>query len=60
MAGPEWRLLDLKLSSYARAALYLPPILSLKAEGKIPNPFSVVTFEKPTVRITAGKERDFF
>jgi lipoate-protein ligase A len=47
MAGPEWRLLDLELSSYARAALYLPPILSLKAEGKIPNTFALITFEKP-------------
>jgi hypothetical protein len=53
-------LLDLKLSCYARPAFYLPPILSWKAEGKIRNPFPLITFEKPTVRITAGKEDDFF
>jgi hypothetical protein len=53
-------LVDLKLSNDPRAALYLPPNLSLKAEGKTPNAFSLVTLEKPTVRITAGKKRNFF
>jgi len=47
MAGQEWRLLDLKLSSYARAALYLPTILALKAEGKIPNTLAFINFERP-------------
>jgi len=60
MAGPEWRLLDLKLSCCARPALYLPPILFWKAGGKIPNTFSLITFEKPTVQITAAREEEFF
>jgi hypothetical protein len=60
MAGPGWRLLDLKLSCYARPGFYPPPILSWKAEGKIPNPFSLIAFEKPTGQITAAKEDDFF
>lgn len=47
MPGPEWRLLDLKLSSYARAALYLPTILSLKEKNKIPNTLALASFEKP-------------
>jgi hypothetical protein len=31
----------------------------LKAEGKIPNPFSLITFEKPTGRFTVAWEEDF-
>ena len=49
MVEREWRLLDLKLSSYARASLYLPTVLSLKSEGKIPNTLAFITFDKPAV-----------
>jgi len=52
-------LVDLELSSYTQVPLYLPPILSLKAEGKIPSAFSLITFEKPTGRFTAAREEDF-
>jgi len=48
MPGREWRLLELKLSSYARAALYMPTVLALKEEGKIPNTFAWISFEKPS------------
>ncbi len=47
MAGQEWRFLDLKLSSYARAALYLPTILTLREKDKIPNTLTFISFEKP-------------
>lgn len=49
MPEREWRLLDLRISSYARAALYMPTILALKAEGRIPNTLALMTFEKPAV-----------
>jgi len=47
MPGREWRLLELKLSSYARAALYMPTVLTLKEKGKVPNTLAFITFDKP-------------
>lgn len=49
MARQEWRFLDLKLSSYARASLYLPTVLNLRERDKIPNTFAFISFEKPAV-----------
>ena len=49
MAGQEWRFLDLKVSSYARASLYLPAVLSLREKGDIPNTLAVISFAKPAV-----------
>lgn len=49
MAGQEWRFLDLKLSSYARAALYLPTMLTLREKDRIPDTLAFISFEKPAV-----------
>jgi len=49
MPGQEWRFLDLKLSSYARASLYLPTVMSLRERGAIPNTLAMISFEKPAV-----------
>jgi lipoate-protein ligase A len=49
MALQEWRFLDLKLSSYARASLYLPTVLTLREKGEIPSTLAVISFEKPAV-----------
>ena len=51
MAKQEWRLLDLKMSSYASASLYMPAILTLKEEGRVPNTFALITFEKPAASL---------
>lgn len=45
----EWRFLKLNLSSYARAALYMPTIIYLRAQNKIPNTLAMIRFEKPAV-----------
>ncbi|MBI5968405.1 MAG: lipoate--protein ligase family protein [Deltaproteobacteria bacterium] len=47
MPGREWRFLELKMPSYARAALYMPTVLTLKEKGKIPNTLAWISFEKP-------------
>ena len=47
MMRQEWRFLDLKLSSYARASLYMPTVLTLRERGKIPNTLAAISFEKP-------------
>lgn len=49
MAKGEWRFLKLTFSSYARAALYMPTILNLRGQDKIPNTLAVIRFEKPAV-----------
>jgi lipoate-protein ligase A len=49
MKSQEWRFLDLKLSSYARASVYLPTILTLREKGDIPSTLAVISFEKPAV-----------
>lgn len=49
MAKGEWRFLKLTFSSYARAALYMPTILNLRSQNKIPNTLAVINFEKPAV-----------
>ncbi len=49
MAKGEWRFLKLTFSSYARAALYMPTILDLRSENKIPNTLAMISFEKPAV-----------
>lgn len=49
MAKGEWRFLKLTFSSYARAALYMPTILNLRNQNKIPNTLAVISFEKPAV-----------
>lgn len=49
MAQGEWRFLKLTFSSYARAALYMPTILNLRSQNKIPNTLAMISFEKPAV-----------
>ncbi len=49
MTRQEWRFLDLKLSSYARASLYLPTVLALREKGVIPNTLAMISFDKPAV-----------
>lgn len=49
MAEGQWRFLKLTFSSYARAALYMPTILNLRSENKIPNTLAMISFEKPAV-----------
>jgi lipoate-protein ligase A len=46
MRNDEWRLLDLKLSSYAAATPMISTLLTLKAEEKIPNTLALIAFEK--------------
>jgi len=46
MRNDEWRLLDLKLSSYAAATPMISTLLKLKSEEKIPNTLALITFEK--------------
>lgn len=46
MRNDEWRLLDLKLSSYAAATPMFGTLLKLKSEEKIPNTLAFMTFEK--------------
>ena len=48
MRNDEWRLLDLKLSSYAAATPLTTTLLTLKAEEKIPNTLGLITFERPS------------
>lgn len=48
MRSDEWRLLDLKLSSYAAAAPLTSTLLKLKSEEKIPNTLGLLTFERPS------------
>jgi lipoate-protein ligase A len=48
MRNDEWRLLDLKLSSYAAATPLTSTLLTLKAEEKIPNTLALITFERPS------------
>ncbi len=49
MAQGEWRFLNLTFSSYARAALYMPTILHLRSQNKIPSTLAGLSFEKPAV-----------
>ena len=49
MLNSEWRLLDLKLSSYAGATPLVSTLLKLKSEEKIPNTLALLTFEKSSV-----------
>ncbi len=49
MPEQEWRFLNLKLSSYARASLYLPAVLSLRERGDIPNTLAMISFTRPAV-----------
>ncbi len=49
MLHTEWRLLDLKLSSYAGATPLISTLLKLKSEEKIPNTLALMTFEKSSV-----------
>lgn len=49
MLHTEWRLLDLKLSSYAGATPLISTLLKLKSEEKIPNTLALITFEKSSV-----------
>lgn len=46
MRNDEWRLLDLKFSSFAAATPLVSTLLKLKAEEKIPNTLALITFEK--------------
>ncbi len=46
MPNDEWRLLDLKLSSYAAATPMISTLLKLKSEEKIPNTLALITFAK--------------
>jgi lipoate---protein ligase len=46
MRNDEWRLLDLKLSSYAAATPMISTLLKLKSEEKIPNTLAFIAFEK--------------
>jgi lipoate-protein ligase A len=46
MRNDEWRLLDLKLSSYAAATPMISTLLQLKSEEKIPNTLALITFAK--------------
>ena len=46
MRNEEWRLLDLKFSSFAAATPLVSTLLKLKAEEKIPNTLALVNFEK--------------
>ena len=46
MRSDQWRLLDLKLSSYAAATPMVSMLLQLKSEEKIPNTLALITFEK--------------
>jgi lipoate-protein ligase A len=48
MGNDEWRLLDLKLSSFAAATPMISTLLTLKAEGKIPNTLALIAFDKPS------------
>jgi lipoate-protein ligase A len=48
MRNDEWRLLDLKLSSFAAATPMVSTLLGLKSEGKIPNTLGFITFERPS------------
>lgn len=49
MLRTEWRLLDLKLSSYAGGTPLISTLLKLKSEEKIPNTLALMTFEKSSV-----------
>ncbi len=49
MLNSEWRLLDLKISSYAGATPLVSTLLKLKSEEKIPNTLALLTFEKSSV-----------
>jgi len=44
----EYRLLDLKLSSYAAATPLTSTLLKLKSAEKIPNTLGLITFERPS------------
>ena len=48
MRNDEWRLLDLKLSSYAATTPLSSTLLKLKSEEKIPNTLGLFTFERPS------------
>jgi lipoate-protein ligase A len=48
MRNDEWRLLDLKLSSYAASTPLTSTLLKLKSEEKIPNTLGLFTFERPS------------
>jgi lipoate-protein ligase A len=48
MRSDEWRLLDLKLSSYAAATPMVSTLLKLKSEEKIPNTLGLISFERPS------------
>ena len=45
----EWRLLELKYPSYARAAILVSALTEWRVKGKIPNTFALITFDKPSV-----------
>jgi lipoate-protein ligase A len=49
MRNNDWRLLDLKFSSYAAATPLISTLLKLKSEEKIPNTLALITFEKSSV-----------
>jgi len=48
MRNDEWRLLDVKLPSYAAATPLTSTLLKLKSEEKIPNTLGLITFERPS------------
>lgn len=48
MRNDEWRLLDLKLSSYAAATPLASILLKLKSEEKTPNTLGLITVERPS------------
>jgi lipoate-protein ligase A len=48
MAENQWRLLDLKLPSYARATMLASVLTRMKCEGRMPNTLALITFEKPS------------
>jgi len=49
MIHSEWRVLDLKISSYAGATPLISMLLKLKSEEKIPNTLALITPEKSSV-----------
>jgi len=46
MRNDEWRLLNIKFSSFAAATPLVSTLLKLKSEEKIPNTLGLITFEK--------------
>jgi lipoate-protein ligase A len=48
MPESQWRLLDLKLTSYARATILASVLTRMRTEGRMPNTFALATFEKPS------------